>query len=384
MSHRQRIMIIAGTRPEGIKMAPVWCQLRDMPEAFEPPIFCSTGQHEAMLDSVLDLFGVTVDHRLHLLAERPSLVQLASLAIARIAQAIETSRPDWVLCQGDTTSAMCGAIAAFCMGVKVGHVEAGLRTYDRRQPYPEEVNRRIIAPTADLHFAPTTAARDNLLGERIDPASIFVTGNTVIDAVRAVVRLPDLDARVAPIRSWYETNVAPHARCIMVTGHRRENWADGLASVMGALRDTVRRNPDVVAVYPVHLNPLVQEIATRELAGQDRIHLIPPQDYASFTWLMSRCHLLLTDSGGVQEEGPGLGKPVLVFRNVTERPEGIAAGTAILVGTDPVRITAEIQRLLDDSDAYRQMAQATNPYGDGSASRQIAEALVRYGASPAA
>ena len=202
--------------------------------------------------------------------------------------------------------------------------------------------------------------------------------------MQAVVRLPDLDQRVAPIREWYEAHVGPQARCIMVTGHRRENWADGLASVMGALRDTVRRNPDVVAVYPVHLNPLVQEIATRELAGQDRIHLIPPQDYASFTWLMSRCHLLLTDSGGVQEEGPGLGKPVLVFRNVTERPEGIAAGTALLVGTDPARITAEIQRLLDDSDAYRQMAQATNPYGDGSASLRIADALVRYRASATA
>ena len=364
-------------------MAPVWCQLRDMPECFAPPIFCSTGQHEAMLDSVLELFGVTVDHRLHLLAERPSLVQLASLAIARISQAIETSGPDWVLCQGDTTSAMCAAIAAFCMGVKVGHVEAGLRTYDRRQPYPEEVNRRIIAPTADLHFAPTTASRDNLLAERIDPASIVVTGNTVIDAVQAVVRLPDLDARVAPIRNWYEAHVGPQARCIMVTGHRRENWADGLAAVMGALRDTVQRNPDVVAVYPVHLNPLVQEIANRELAGQERIHLIPPQDYASFTWLMSRCHLLLTDSGGVQEEGPGLGKPVLVFRNVTERPEGIAAGTAILVGTDPARISAEIQRLLDDPDAYGRMARATNPYGDGSASLRIAAALLKYEA-PAA
>jgi UDP-N-acetylglucosamine 2-epimerase (non-hydrolysing) len=383
MPRRLKVLIVAGTRPEGIKMAPVWCQLRDMPEAFEPPIFCSTGQHEAMLDSVLNLFGVTVDHRLHLLAERPSLVQLTSLAISRIAQTIELSSPDWVLCQGDTTSAMCGAIAAFCMGVKVGHVEAGLRTYDRRQPYPEEVNRRIIAPTADLHFAPTTTARDNLLAERIDPPAILVTGNTVIDAVRAVVRLPDLDARVAPIRAWYEEHVG-QARCIMVTGHRRENWADGLAAVMGALRDTVQRNPDVVAVYPVHLNPLVQEIATRELAGQDRIHLVPPQDYASFTWMMSRCHLLLTDSGGVQEEGPGLGKPVLVFRNVTERPEGIAAGTAILVGTDPARISAEVQRLLDDSDAYRKMAQATNPYGDGSASLQIAEALVRYGTSPAA
>ena len=383
MNHPTRIMIVAGTRPEGIKMAPVWCQLRAMPDCFAPPIFCSTGQHEAMLDSVLELFGVTVDHRLHLRAERPSLVQLASLAIARISQAIETSRPDWVLCQGDTTSAMCAAIAAFCMGVKVGHVEAGLRTYDRHQPFPEEVNRRIIAPAADLHFAPTTASRDNLLAERIDPASIVVTGNTVIDAVQAVVRLPDLDARVAPIRNWYEEHVG-RARCIMVTGHRRENWADGLAAVMGALRATVRRNPDVVAVYPVHLNPLVQEIANRELAGQDRIHLIPPQDYASFTWLMSRCDLLLTDSGGVQEEGPGLGKPVLVFRNVTERPEGIAAGTALLVGTDPARISAEIQRLLDDSEAYRRMAQATNPYGDGSASLRIAEALVRYRASTAA
>lgn len=383
MSAPLRIMLVAGTRPEGIKLAPVWSRIRDMPEAFAPPVFCATGQHEAMLDSVLDLFGVTVDHRLHLLAGRPSLVTLASLAIARIAEAIGIARPDWVLCQGDTTSAMAAAIAAFMMGVKVGHVEAGLRTYDRRQPFPEEVNRRIIAPTADLHFAPTTASRDNLLAERIDPASIVVTGNTVIDAVRAVVRLPDLDTRVAPIRAWYEAHVGPSSRSILVTGHRRENWADGLAAVTGALRETVRRNPDVVAIYPVHLNPLVQEIANRELAGQERIHLIPPQDYASFTWLMARCHLLLTDSGGVQEEGPGLGKPVLVFRNVTERPEGIAAGTAILVGTDPARISAEIQRLLDDPAAYGRMARATNPYGDGSASLRIAEALVRYGESPA-
>lgn len=377
-SEPQRVLLVAGTRPEGIKLAPVWKALADRPRDFVAPMFCSTGQHDTMLDSVLDLFSIEPGWRLDVLARRPSLTKLTSILVEELADVYAAARPDWVVCQGDTTSAMCAALTAFYQGIRVAHVEAGLRTYDPRQPFPEEINRRLIAPMAAMHFAPTEAAADNLRAERIPDDIIHVTGNTVVDAVRMVLPLTQASPLTQPIREWYGKHIQPGQRLVLVTGHRRENWGDALAGVLGALREVVARHPDVVAIYPVHLNPLVRDTADRELAGQDRIHLLPPQDYASFTWLMSQACLILTDSGGIQEEGPGLGKPVLVFRNVTERPEGIAAGTARLVGTDPGRIRVEIERLLTDPAAYAAMARARNPYGDGTAAIRIAALLAGH------
>lgn len=371
----RRVLLVAGTRPEGIKLAPVWHAIRGRPQDFAPPMLCSTGQHDTMLDSVFELFSIVPDWRLNVLARRPSLTKLTSILVDELAEICVAAKPDWIVCQGDTTSAMCAALVAFYLGIRVAHVEAGLRTYDPKQPFPEEINRRLISPMAAIHFAPTAAAAENLRVERIPDDIIHITGNTVIDAVRMVLPLTETSPMTSGIRGWHAEHIRPGQRLVLVTGHRRENWGDALAGVLGALRDVVARHSDVVAVYPVHLNPQVRAVADRELGGQERIHLLPPQDYASFTWLMARAHLILTDSGGVQEEGPGLGKPVLVFRNVTERPEGIAAGTACLVGTDPDRIRQEVERLLTDAAAYAAMAQARNPYGDGTAAVRIAELL---------
>lgn len=360
-------------------MAPIVHALRDCSDSFESPIVCSTGQHEEMLDAVLSLFGIKAGYRLHLLRDRPSLPVLAARAIERLAEVMDAAKPDWVLCQGDTTSALAAALVGFYSGVRVGHVEAGLRTYDPKQPYPEEVNRRVIAPAATLHFAPTAIARDNLLSERIPAASIHVTGNTVIDAIRMVVPIAEKHESTAAVRSWWRANVPTDAKVILVTGHRRENWQDGLMNVFKGVRSAVDSVAKSVAVYPVHANPAVREIAESVLGDHPRIFLLPPQDYASFTWLMSQSHVLLTDSGGVQEEGPALGKPVLVFRNVTERPEGVAAGTTRLVGTDPSTVFAALCEMLQDDAAYQSMARAVNPFGDGHAAERIVRLLEEAG-----
>ena len=366
--------MVVGTRPEGIKMAPVYRALQQHPDAFEP-LLCSTGQHREMLESVLAIFDLKVDYQLDLLGQRPDLPQLASRAVEQLRGVFLEARPDWVVCQGDTTTAFCAALAAFYMQIPVVHVEAGLRTYDLTQPFPEEANRRLIAPLARLHFAPTEAARQNLLAEGFSDDTITVTGNTSIDALRLTLQKGEQVPEVQAFARWYREQVGDR-RCILVTGHRRENWGAGLENMCGALHDALDRVPDAVAVYPVHLNPRVQQQALDALGHHARALLIPPLDYAAFVWLMNQSHVILTDSGGIQEEAPGLGKPVLVSRNVTERPEGIDAGTALLVGNSREVIREALLELLQDEAAYDRMARAVNPYGDGHAAERIADTLM--------
>jgi len=304
---------------------------------------------------------------------------MASRALGELHRVLGETRPDWVLCQGDTTSALCAALAAYYERIPVGHVEAGLRTYDPWQPYPEECNRRLVSPLASLHFAPTQAARDNLIREGIRPDRVHVTGNTCIDALRHVLAAAEDSDDTAAFRRWYDRTIGDR-RCVLVTGHRRENWGQGLRNLCDALRSTLEAFDDVAVVYAVHLNPHVKQLVTEALGVYPRTHVLPAPDYASFAWLMSRCHLILTDSGGIQEEAPSLGKPVLVARNVTERPEGIEAGTARLVGTEVETMRAALGQLLSDPDEYAKMARAVNPYGDGRAAERIATILGEFAA----
>jgi len=367
-SQGSRFLIVAGTRPEAIKLAPIYLAFREMRPA-DTIHWCSTGQHTDMLDSVLENFGIRADYQFRLLRPDTTLTQMAGTALHELNDVIEHSRPDWLICQGDTTSAFCAALAAFYSGVKVAHVEAGLRTYDLAHPYPEEGNRRLIAPLADQHFAPTLAARDNLLTERIPQDMIRVTGNTGIDAMRRILEAPETD-RLKDFKAWFESNLGSR-RFVLITGHRRENWGAGLENLCAAVRQVMAEQDDIAAVYPLHLNPKVQTLVGKCLGGEDRAHLIPPLDYPEFIWLMSRATIILTDSGGIQEEAPALGKPVLVFREKTERPEGVAAGTAKLVGTRSETISHAVLELLTDQSAYDRMAKAVNPYGDGYASERI-------------
>ena len=365
-----KILSVFGTRPEAIKMAPIVRMLAQRSPQVES-VVCVTAQHREMLDQVLGLFDIVPDYDLDLMRPNQSLAALTGLALERLDKVIGEVKPDWVLTQGDTTTAMVASLAAFYHRVKVGHVEAGLRTWDKYQPFPEEVNRRIADTVADLHFAPTDQSRDNLLREGIPSASIIVTGNTVIDAL--------LDVAARP----YDWNSGPLAavprgkRIVLVTAHRRENFGAPLRAICAALRDVASFSPDLQIVYPVHLNPNVREVVHLELGSLPNVSLLPPLDYLPLVHLMKAAELILTDSGGIQEEAPGLGKPVLVLREVTERPEGLAAGTVRLVGTGRQQIRDETWRLLNDPAAYRSMANAVNPYGDGEASRRIIESIVK-------
>ncbi|MFZ4984952.1 MAG: non-hydrolyzing UDP-N-acetylglucosamine 2-epimerase [Blastocatellia bacterium] len=365
-----KILSVFGTRPEAIKMAPIVRMLAQRSPQVES-VVCVTAQHREMLDQVLGLFDIVPDYDLDLMRPNQSLAALTGLALERLDKVIGEVKPDWVLTQGDTTTAMVASLAAFYHRVKVGHVEAGLRTWDKYQPFPEEVNRRIADTVADLHFAPTDQSRDNLLREGIPSASIIVTGNTVIDAL--------LDVAARP----YDWNSGPLAavprgkRIVLVTAHRRENFGAPLRAICAALRDVASFSPDLQIVYPVHLNPNVREVVHLELGSLPNVSLLPPLDYLPLVHLMKAAELILTDSGGIQEEAPGLGKPVLVLREVTERPEGVAAGTVRLVGTGRQQIRDETWRLLNDPAAYRNMANAVNPYGDGEASRRIIESIVK-------
>jgi UDP-N-acetylglucosamine 2-epimerase (non-hydrolysing) len=365
-----KILSVFGTRPEAIKMAPIVRMLAQRSPQVES-VVCVTAQHREMLDQVLGLFDIVPDYDLDLMRPNQSLAALTGLALERLDKVIGEVKPDWVLTQGDTTTAMVASLAAFYHRVKVGHVEAGLRTWDKYQPFPEEVNRRIADTVADLHFAPTDQSRDNLLREGIPSASIIVTGNTVIDAL--------LDVAARP----YDWNSGPLAavprgkRIVLVTAHRRENFGAPLRAICAALRDVASFSPDLQIVYPVHLNPNVREVVHLELGSLPNVSLLPPLDYLPLVHLMKAAELILTDSGGIQEEAPGLGKPVLVLREVTERPEGVAAGTVRLVGTGRQQIRDETWRLLNDPAAYRSMANAVNPYGDGEASRRIIESIVK-------
>ena len=353
-----RIMVVVGTRPEAIKMSPLVLALDRSPDLFHR-ILLSTGQHREMLDQALSDFGLKPDSELGLMTADQSLPALTAAAMAGVAGAINELSPDALLVQGDTTTAMVTALAAFYAGVPVGHVEAGLRTGDRRQPFPEEINRRLISQLATWHYAPTQTAVDALLHERINPDSILLTGNTVVDALLFV------SARVG------DPPPTKGRRLILVTAHRRESFGEPLRELCRALVDIVRRNPDVDVIYPVHLNPRVRGTVFPILDNEPRIQLTDPVAYSELVMLMKRCYLVLTDSGGIQEEAPVLGKPVLVLREVTERPEAVTAGTVRVIGTDRGLIVAETERLLNDHDAYSGMARAVSPYGDGLAAERI-------------
>ncbi len=364
------VLSVIGTRPEAIKMAPVVAELGRCADQIHS-IVCVTGQHQELLAPVLDLFGIRPEYDLALMRTAQTLTQVTTAVLSAMESVLLDVEPDWVLAQGDTTSVMATALACYYSRRPFGHVEAGLRTGDKYRPYPEEINRILADSLADLHFAPTPQARENLLAEGIAEGTIFVTGNTVIDALLQIAgtELPSVEAALADIPLWAE-------RIVLVTAHRRESFGAGLERICAALRCLAERYPDVQFVYPVHLNPNVTGVAYPRLEGISNVSLTEPQGYGSLVHLMKRAYLILTDSGGIQEEAPSLGKPVLVMRSVSERPEGIDAGVARLVGTDEARIVDEVSRLLDDEAAYADMARPLDIYGDGQASRRIVEALL--------
>lgn len=367
-----KVLTIFGTRPEAIKMAPVVKALRAV-QGLQVGV-CVTAQHRQMLDQVLQLFDIQPDFDLDLMKPGQDLTDVTTNVLLGLRPVLNTWKPDWVLVHGDTTTTLAASLAAYYQKVKVGHVEAGLRTRNIYSPWPEEMNRRIAGSIAVAHFAPTDDARNNLLHENIDPSGIFVTGNTVVDALQDVAhRLRNdqqLQAELHQRFSFLDTG----RRLILVTGHRRENFGTGFDNICQALHDLSAR-PDVHIVYPVHLNPNVQEPVRRILGQCASVHLIEPQDYLPFVYLMDRAHLILTDSGGIQEEAPSLGKPVLVMRDTTERPEAVRAGTVRLVGTNRQTIVDATSELLDVPAAYQRMSRAHNPYGDGRAALRIAQFL---------
>lgn len=373
-----KVLTVFGTRPEAIKMAPVVQAVAADPR-LEGRV-CVTAQHRDMLDQVLDLFELKPDWDLDLMRPGQSLHGLTARVLEGMAPVLEAEKPDIVLVHGDTTTTLAATLAAFYSRVPVGHVEAGLRTGDLSAPFPEEANRVLADKLCHLHFAPTTGSRDNLLAEGMAPERVFVTGNTVIDAllwVRDRVRCSPADADRAALGPVYDLVTQGQQRMILVTGHRRESFGEGFRNICAALRQVALAHPDVHLVYPVHLNPNVQTPVNETLRDLPNVHLLGPLDYRPFVRLMDRCTFILTDSGGIQEEAPSLGKPVLVMREVTERPEGVASGTVRLVGTATERIVAQCEALLGDSGDYEAMQRAHNPYGDGQASRRIADAIVQ-------
>ena len=371
MSGRKRILTVFGTRPEAIKLFPLVHALA-ADDRFASRV-CVSAQHRAMLDQVLEIAGITPDHDLDLMRPDQSLDALTAALLTGLGKVMDEERPDWIVVQGDTATAMSAALAAYYRKIPVAHVEAGLRSGNIHHPWPEEVNRKVIGTIAALHCAPTETAAEALRRENVAPATIHVTGNTVIDALHwitaRIAEQPDLAAGLADLERRFAGK-----RIIGVTSHRRENFGDGMEAIAEAIRRLAARR-DVAMIFPVHLNPNVRSVMNQRLAGLDNVALIEPLDYPHFARLLAISTLMLTDSGGVQEEAPALGKPVLVMRETTERPEGIAAGTAKLVGTDADRIVAEAERLLDDPDSYAAMARAHNPFGDGQSAARIAELL---------
>jgi UDP-N-acetylglucosamine 2-epimerase (non-hydrolysing) len=379
-----RTLVIFGTRPEAIKMAPVIREL-ERRDGFTS-LICSTGQHREMLDQVLDVFEIRADWDLGVMKTAQGLHETTAEVILRVREILEESSPDIVLVQGDTTSAFAGALAAYYSKIPVGHIEAGLRTWDRYNPFPEEMNRALVDVLADLYFTPTDTARANLLQAGVDPSRIHLTGNTVIDALmwaRDRMEASDDDDLIVSeqiatvpenLREAFSSGDTGR-RMVLVTGHRRESFGADFEGICQALKKLVERNPNLEIAYPVHLNPQVREPVYRILGNVDRLHLFDPPPYLGFVWLMMRSDFLLTDSGGVQEEAPSLGKPVLVMRRVTERPEGVEAGCARVVGVDEAEIVKAVELLLKDPEEYQKMSRATNPYGDGTAARQIVDAI---------
>lgn len=371
---RIRVLSIFGTRPEAVKMAPVVQALAASPEI--ESLVCVTAQHREMLDQVLDLFQIHPDYDLNLMQPDQTLANLTAEILAHVDPVLEEVSPDWVLVQGDTTTVMSAALAAFYRGIKVGHVEAGLRTGDKRQPFPEEINRQIAGILADLHFAPTDLSRLNLLHEGVDDRRIKITGNTAIDA------LLQISANEAPfkVQQWLdEWGITQGNRLILVTAHRRENFGEPIKSICYALKELAEQyTGKIQVVYPVHLNPHIQKPVHDILDGVSNIHLTSPLEYLPMVHLLKNAILVLTDSGGIQEEATGLGKPTLVLREKTERPEGVTAGVLKLVGTETKHIVAESRQLLDDPLAYANMAHASNPFGDGKAAGRIVDAILEY------
>ena len=362
-----RVMTVFGTRPEAIKMAPLVQELARRPGI--ESLCCVTAQHRQMLDSVLQIFGLTPDYDLNIMQPRQTLSSITSRCLLGMEEVLEQAKPDLVLVHGDTSTTFAGALAAFYHQIPVGHVEAGLRTWDRYSPFPEEMNRTMVGDLAELHFCPTQSNRDNLAREGITEG-VYITGNTVIDALATTVRKDFVFTTELLNTLDYENR-----RVILVTCHRRENYGAPMAQIMTALRRLADDFPQVDLVYPVHLSPVVREAAEKYLSGHERIHLIEPLDVAEMHNLMGRCYFVMTDSGGLQEEAPALGKPVLVLRRETERPEAVAAGTAKLAGVSEAQVYQMAAQLLEDPAAYAQMAHAVNPYGDGHACERIVDAL---------
>ena len=372
MAKKIKVMTVFGTRPEAIKMAPVVLELAKHPDKIVP-VVTVTAQHRDMLDQVLNLFQIKPDHDLDIMAAGQTLFDITSRAMMGLDKVLQEEKPDIVLVHGDTTTTFAGALASYYHQVSVGHVEAGLRTHNKYSPFPEEMNRKLTGSIADLHFAPTDTSEQNLLAESVDSERIFVTGNTVIDALHKTV---DDDFQ-------FEDEVLQgidfkNKRIVLLTTHRRENLGEPMRHVYRAMRRLVDEFEDVEIVFPVHKNPKVREVVQEELGGLSKVHLIDPLDYEPFANLMHRSHLILTDSGGVQEEAPALGKPVLVLRDTTERPEAVAAGTVKLIGTDEKVVYDEAKLLLTDGEEYSRMSEACNPYGDGKASQRIIQAILYH------
>ena len=373
-----KVLFVFGTRPEAIKMAPVIREFEKYEDIFEIRV-CVTAQHREMLDQVLELFSIEPDYDLDIMTEGQSLPSLTASVLLGVTGVMEKEHPDIVFVQGDTTTTFAAAQAAFYLKIPVAHIEAGLRTGNKYSPFPEEINRRLTSVMADFHFAPTEGAKMNLISEGFEASSIHITGNTVIDALEWVL---ERHKNAQANQSWIEgfasihgISLSNHRKTILVTGHRRESFGKGFEMICRALSTLAANNPDIQIVYPVHLNPNVREPVYKLLGKVDNIHLIPPIDYEPFVFLMNQCHLILTDSGGIQEEAPTLGKPLLVMRDTSERPEGIEAGSAKLVGTDMDRIVKETQTLLNDTHKYNCMSEVKNPYGDGMASDRILKTI---------
>ncbi len=365
-----KVMTVFGTRPEAIKMAPVVLELKKHPDQIQT-VVAVTAQHRQMLDQVLDLFQIRPDYDLDIMSQGQTLYDITTRSLQGLKSVMEVEKPDLVLVHGDTTTTFAGALAAYYQQIPVGHVEAGLRTGNIYSPFPEEMNRKLTGAIAAIHFSPTMTARGNLLREGIDKDAIFVTGNTVIDALMTTVD-EGYDFEDEELQSVDFQN----HRIILLTTHRRENLGEPMRHIYKALRQIIEEIPDTEIVFPVHRNPLVRKVVEEELSGVDRIHLIEPMEYEPFANLMHHSCLVLTDSGGIQEEAPSLGKPVLVLRNTTERPEAVEAGTVRLIGTDRDRVYEETKRLLTDKAAYDAMSNAVNPYGDGQASHRIVQAIL--------
>lgn len=363
----KKIMTVFGTRPEAIKMAPLVLELEKDPDL--EPIVVVTAQHREMLDQVLKIFDITPDYDLDIMKQGQTLSEVTGRVIAKLESVIKEAEPDMILVHGDTTTTFAGSLAAFYNEVRIGHVEAGLRTYNKYSPFPEEINRQMTGVLADLHFSPTNTSRDNLLKENKDEALISVTGNTAIDALKTTVD----DNYQSEIIEKHKDN-----KVILLTAHRRENIGEPMENIFSAVRDIVDEFEDVTVVYPIHKNPKVREIASKYLSEHERIEIIEPLDVFDFHNFAAKSHIILTDSGGVQEEAPSLGKPVLVLRDTTERPEGVEAGTLKLAGIEKEKIYNMTKALLNDESLYKEMSQASNPYGDGEASRRICENIKYY------